>query len=734
MMLTACRRKTTLVVVFLAAVTCLPAAAQWETSYSFLKAVDGSATIIQETTGTRVAAQVHQPILKGDRLWVPGGNYGEVVLSDRNLLRMAGDAEVVFERLAFSPESQDRSTVLRLLRGRIQLVVTDHSLGDEFPVLVTPNSTVYIQDRGSYRIEAQSRGWSEVVVRQGYVEVLTERGSLLVRAGEGAWIEGEGWVRTEITAAGPYDSLERWAGEQDRLAAESQVPYVDESLAYSAAPLSRHGTWVPVGGTYAWRPHVTLHWRPYWHGRWTYTPLGLSWISYEPWGWVPYHFGTWDFVPGLGWVWFPGTSFAPAWVYWYWGPHFVGWVPVGYYTHYYAHRFSFSFGFRYGFYGWAGGHWRYFANWTFCPLGYLGSSSQHHHVRSAGRFRDDVDVATVPPGLITTDTRPMAPERWQRPREILELARRSPGGAGLPGGAELPDVTPFVARRPDLPPTVTHAILTDRPQLQRLTGTPLVPHRGEPVPRVPPAASGLPEVARPAEGSPRTPIHPRPVAEDRPAGRPQGAPSPPPVVGDGRAPGQGGEWREVPRPGSPGRTPPDSRLVAPRPPRPQDRPHPMAIPAPEGRTSVGRPQERPALPRPQGSQRPQEPATRPPAPEINRPPSPPAGRTPPVSGLTSAGDRTPVVRRVIEGIRPGRRAPVPRSPAAPSVGSRSPSSRRPGNGAFAPHGRPSVRPPSSFKPGTRLTSPPAARRPSPSPPSRGHARPSPKRPERPDGR
>ena len=36
----------------------------------------------------------------------------------------------------------------------------------------------------------------------------------------------------------------------------------------------------------------------------------------EPWGWVPYHLGLWMWDQKSGWVWMPGSMFAPAWVDW----------------------------------------------------------------------------------------------------------------------------------------------------------------------------------------------------------------------------------------------------------------------------------------------------------------------------------------------------------------------------------------------------------------------------------
>ena len=51
-------------------------------------------------------------------------------------------------------------------------------------------------------------------------------------------------------------------------------------------------------------------------------------MSYDPWGGDPYHYGTWSRSNAYGWVWIPGTIWAPAWVTWYVGDNDIGWAPV----------------------------------------------------------------------------------------------------------------------------------------------------------------------------------------------------------------------------------------------------------------------------------------------------------------------------------------------------------------------------------------------------------------------
>ena len=98
--------------------------------------------------------------------------------------------------------------------------------------------------------------------------------------------------------------------------------------------LSPYGEWVYVEGYgNVWRPYdgvVGPGFRPYaTHGRWIYTDYGWSFSSDFHWGWATFHYGRWFHEPAYGWVWLPGTVWAPAWVSWRYGNGYVGWAPLG---------------------------------------------------------------------------------------------------------------------------------------------------------------------------------------------------------------------------------------------------------------------------------------------------------------------------------------------------------------------------------------------------------------------
>jgi len=105
---------------------------------------------------------------------------------------------------------------------------------------------------------------------------------------------------------------------------------VGVSVSFFYDELSPYGRWESVGrwGD-CWIPgNVAAGWQPYTDGQWIYTDYGWTWVSYDRWGGDPYHYGTWVWEDPWGWVWVPGTVWAPAWVTWGYSGSYVGWAPI----------------------------------------------------------------------------------------------------------------------------------------------------------------------------------------------------------------------------------------------------------------------------------------------------------------------------------------------------------------------------------------------------------------------
>ncbi len=683
------RQNPRLLPLLLIALLALPAVAGAEDdqNYGFLRVVEGAVTVLS-ADGSSEPAEPNLPLLTGDLLSLAEEAHVEAILADRTRLRLGPGSELQLAAVAFSADGDARQTRLDLRYGTLQLVVTDEVLGDELPRIDVDNASFYVQSPGEYRVRSDGRGASEIVVRRGAAEVVTERGSTVVQDDEAATVDGTRWASTRVGPAPAEDELERWARAAEP-SGGGQVRYVDSSIAYAAADLDSHGSWVSVDSTWAWRPRVDVDWRPYWNGRWDYTPSGLTWVSYDPWGWVPHHYGTWSLSTSYGWVWYPGYTYSPAWVYWYWGDRWAGWCPVGYYTRHYRGN-SWRHGFHWGHYGWAGGHLGAWKHWNFSPTHRMFDRYDRHdrHDRRRPHRRGhelerELGQPTLPRGLVTTDTRGLDPERLRQGRLARDLfGERQPGFRQT--ASELPDVTDFVARRGELPPEVRDRARTRPTEQPIVRGTPFDPN-------------AAPRRAARQEPGWRTPERGARLAE-RPVQLPSGRLDPvgPPTAHDGgdrrgtvtHLPGEPGPGTGVRE--RPVRTPPGSggARTAPVEGRP-------GLP---GSVRSERPDRE--APQPALRERPAAPAT-PDRPQRSggsrvRPvegdgsggvrPDPPAGRTPATPGdgqqnwrFREDGERTPRSGRTVGTGATGGGAPAP----GPAVGS-SPDGRRPVYGAPAP--------------------------------------------------
>ena len=110
---------------------------------------------------------------------------------------------------------------------------------------------------------------------------------------------------------------------------EQNVPVGDYSTFYDG--LSSYGSWFETSDYgYVWQPAVVreVNWRPYCRGRWVCSDRGWTWVSEEPFGWATYHYGRWVIIGGRGWVWVPGSEWAPCWVSWRENDSHIGWAPL----------------------------------------------------------------------------------------------------------------------------------------------------------------------------------------------------------------------------------------------------------------------------------------------------------------------------------------------------------------------------------------------------------------------
>lgn len=114
-----------------------------------------------------------------------------------------------------------------------------------------------------------------------------------------------------------------------RLQAQPGYSVPVESFYNELAP---YGQWVQYPGYgNAWLPNADPDFQPYaTGGHWVMTEYGNTWVSDYDWGWATFHYGRWIYDPAYGgWLWIPGSDWAPAWVSWRSGGGYYGWAPLG---------------------------------------------------------------------------------------------------------------------------------------------------------------------------------------------------------------------------------------------------------------------------------------------------------------------------------------------------------------------------------------------------------------------
>lgn len=274
---------------------------------------------------------VNMPISEGDRLGTTDGR-AEVYLGKGNYVRLDKETKMDFLNL---PRKGQVFVRMQVWTGNVYLSIK--SLEEEKAIEVhTSDVSIYLLERGIYRIDVRRDRETEIFVYKGMAEASGEDGSVLIKDEQRLEVSSGRFTShpTRFYALGG-DTFDRWSEQRDSQTRKRLArAYLPEELEDFEHELARYGHWVyipPYG--YVWVPGgMDASWRPYYYGRWTWLPLcGWTWIPYEPWGWVTFHYGRWHWRYGLGWYWIPTTIWGPAWVSWYWGYDYFGWAPLTYY-------------------------------------------------------------------------------------------------------------------------------------------------------------------------------------------------------------------------------------------------------------------------------------------------------------------------------------------------------------------------------------------------------------------
>ncbi len=336
-------------------------------------------TVLREGRAEPEAAVVNLPVGPGDTVRTSGERRVEVQFDTGTIVRL--DFATVFRVetiLARSLSKLDDLSVMSLERGRIYVQYREFDRKEMFQVL-TANAAVRMKHNTVAMVAVPADGATETQVKYGraFVRFGPDDRSLDDRT----VLKGQRLVvladhRSELAAAIDGTDFELWNNEVNARFGElheglSALPKPLQRLPravhyFAQAYGSRYGEWLwdDVYG-YVWRPFIDngaypWGWQPYIYGNWAAYGNQPFWIPGEPWGWIPYHLGVWHWSKKIGWVWLPGSMFAPAWVTWDFYFGYACWRPWGLYDWMFGgyDRFGWAGMYGSGFY-YADGLWRY---------------------------------------------------------------------------------------------------------------------------------------------------------------------------------------------------------------------------------------------------------------------------------------------------------------------------------------------------------------------------------------
>ena len=250
-------------------------------SYGHLRIVEGTVWI--EQGAGPLDSTVNRPVLTGDEVSTDSDSRTEMLLPDRNRLRLGEGAMMRLDALAGSRDGVASSTVLVLDRGEVQITTAPDAIG-EAPVRIDlPDAIVYLDAGGRYGLGAWAEG-SSLVVRDGEAQIVTLDSERRVERGLEIWVSAEG-DGVSARGAGKLSELEAWGQALDR-GGTSSVSY-----AHSTHPSGGQGY---EGVTY-------------WGG-------GLSPAEFGAWGyglypWYSFYGWTYPFPPRYAWAIGPEYSY-----------------------------------------------------------------------------------------------------------------------------------------------------------------------------------------------------------------------------------------------------------------------------------------------------------------------------------------------------------------------------------------------------------------------------------------
>ena len=302
--------------------------------------------VIREGEEAPQVAVLNFPLLPGDTIRTTASRRCEVQLDTGTIIRLDLDTELKIETIMAKSLSTSRKVTNFLLnRGQVYIMYKRYSYPEIFQV-ITPNASVKLNHKTVAMIAVRDDGSSDIQIRLGKAFVLfgPDENTLkeeILKKSERVTISKShralpGEYKQDVDFELWNESINKNFKELHRGIAVIPKPihrYSPAGIYFAQKYSSMYGEWIwdSLYG-YVWRPHFNDYypygsWYPYYYGQWREVDGQLFWVAEEPWGWVPYHLGLWVWNNKRGWLWMPGSAFAPSWVDWGFHMGYYGWRP-----------------------------------------------------------------------------------------------------------------------------------------------------------------------------------------------------------------------------------------------------------------------------------------------------------------------------------------------------------------------------------------------------------------------
>jgi len=293
------------------------------------------AIVLREGQARPEVADLNLPIAPGDTI-ITTERRCEIQFDTGTIIRLDRETELKIETiLAQSLSAKNKLTNLLLTKGQVYLMYKRYIRAEIFQI-ITPNTAVKMNDKSVAMIKVKPDLSTDIHVNEGKTYALfgpDEESTKTETIKKGQSITVMPDHQAVPLQFDEIEDFEAWNEKINREFLElhkgkavipKPIQKMPLAVFHFAQKFSfRHGEWLwDSYYGYVWRPFLNDqrypwgNWRPYYSGRWSSVHGQLFWVPTESWGWVPYHLGIWTWDEKKGWLWLPGSLFAPAWVDW----------------------------------------------------------------------------------------------------------------------------------------------------------------------------------------------------------------------------------------------------------------------------------------------------------------------------------------------------------------------------------------------------------------------------------